>query len=156
MRVRTFDQLVSTLDIPPTILEYAGMDAPEHMEGKSLSSLMTNNKLPWREEIFLENLYTGRDNPFCEGIRQGNWKYIRMYDGKLDYLEEDVDFRDRKPDFEQLFNLKEDPGEYHNLIGAYEGKAFLEDIRAKCKDYSNDLNRQRESYKQSTMVQFRE
>jgi arylsulfatase A-like enzyme len=156
MRGKTLDQLVSSLDIPPTILNYAGIDAPESMEGKSLISLMANNKLPWREEIFLENLYTGRDNPFCEGIRQGNWKYIRMYDGKVDYLEEDVDFRGRKPDFEQLFNLEKDPGEYHNLIGAYEGTAFLEDIRAKCKDYSNDLNRQRESYKQSTMVQFRE
>ena len=117
---------------------------------------MANKKIPWREEIFLENLYTGRDNPFCEGIRQGNWKYIRMYDGKVDYLEEDVDFRDRKPDFEQLFNLEEDPGEYHNLIGEYEGTAFLEDIRASCKDYSIDLNRQREVYIQSTMVQLRE
>jgi arylsulfatase A-like enzyme len=156
MRGKTFDQLVSSLDIPLTILDYAGIEAPEHMEGKSLIPLMANNKLPWREEIFLENLYTGRDNPFCEGIRQGDWKYIRMYDGKVDYLEEDVDFRGSKPDFEQLFNLEEDPGEYHNLIGAYEGTAFLEDIRTKCMDYSNDLNRQRESYKQRFKVQLRE
>ncbi len=79
-----------------------------------------------------------------------------MYDGKVDYLEEDVDFRGSKPDFEQLFNLEEDPGEYHNLIGTYEGTVFLEDIRAKCMDYSNDLNRQRESYKQRFKVQLRE
>lgn len=156
MRGKTLDQLVSSLDIPPTILDFAGIEAPESMEGKSLIPLMANNKLPWREEIFLENLYTGRDNPFCEGIRQGKWKYIRMYDGKLDYLEKDVDFRDRKPDFEQLFNLEEDPGEYHNRIGEYEGTAFLEDIRIKCMDYSNDLNMQREEYKKISKVQLRE
>ena len=156
MRGKTLDQLVSSLDITPTILDYAGIVVPERMEGKSLVPLMANKKLPWREEIFLENLYTGRDNPFCEGIRRGNWKYIRMYDGKVDYLEEDVDFRDRKLDFEQLFNLEEDPGEYHNLIDAYEGTAVLENIRAKCMNYSNDLNRQRVAYKQSSKVQLRE
>ena len=79
-----------------------------------------------------------------------------MYDGKVNYLEEDVDFRDRKPDFEQLFNLEEDPGEYHNLIEEYEGTACLQDIRAKCMDYSSDLNRQREAYKKSRKVQLRE
>ena len=156
MRGKTLDHLVSSLDITATILEYAGIQVPEHMEGKSLVPLMANTELPWREEIFLENLFTGRDNPFCEGIRQGNWKYIRMFDGKVDYLEKDVDFRDRKPDFEQLFNLEEDPGEYHNLIAAYEGTTFLKDIRAKCMDYSNGLNSQREAYKQNSKVQVRE
>ena len=156
MRGKTLDHLVSSLDITPTILDYAGLQVAEHMEGKSLVPLMANNRLPWREEIFLENLYTGRDNPFCEGVRQGKWKYIRMYDGKVNYLEEDVDFRDRKPDFEQLFNLEEDPGEYHNLIEEYEGTACLQDIRAKCMDYSSDLNRQREAYKKSRKVQLRE
>ena len=79
MRGKTLDHLVSSLDITTTILDYAGIPVPEQMEGKSLVPLMANTELPWREEIFLENLYTGRDNPFCEGIRQGNWKYIRMY-----------------------------------------------------------------------------
>jgi arylsulfatase A-like enzyme len=155
MRGKTLDHLVSSLDITATILDYAGIPIPEDMEGKSLVPLMANQKLPWREEIFLENLYTGRDNPFCEGIRLGNWKYIRMYDGKMNYLEEDVDFRDKKPDFEQLFNLEKDPGEYHNLIELYEGSAILQDIRAKCMKYSNDLNGQRSAYKQKSNVQVR-
>ena len=62
----------------------------------------------------------------------------------------------RKPDFEQLFNLEVDPGEYHNLITEYEGSEFLQDIRAKCMKYSNDLNRQREAYKQNNSLQLRE
>jgi arylsulfatase A-like enzyme len=156
MKGKTLDHLVSSLDITPTILDFTGIQIPENMEGRSLVPLMANDKLPWREEIFLENLYTGRDNPFCEGIRQGKWKYIRMFDGKAAYLEEDVDFRDRKPDFEQLFNLEEDPGEYLNLIDEYEGSAFLQDTREKCMKYSNDLNRQRDAYKKAVEVQLRE
>lgn len=57
---------------------------------------------------------------------------------------------------EQLFNLEEDPGEYLNLIDEYEGSAFLQDIREKCMKYSNDLNRQRDTYKKAVEVQLRE
>jgi arylsulfatase A-like enzyme len=155
MKGTTLEHLVSSLDFAPTILDYAGIQAPADMDGKSLVPLMGNRDLPWREEIFLENLYTGRDNPFCEGIRQGNWKYIRMYDGKVDYLEEDVDFRDREPGFEQLFNLEDDPQERHNLISEYEGTELLDDIRTKCINYSNDLNSQREAYKKRYEIQLR-
>ena len=52
----------------------------------------------------------------CEGIRQDEWKYIRMFDGVVPYDETDLDFRGRLPEFEQLFNLKEDPEEKNNLI----------------------------------------
>jgi len=149
------DNLVSSLDITKTILDYAGIKAPEQMEGSSLVPLIKNGKILWRKEIFLENLYTGRDNPFCEGIRMGNWKYIRMFDGKMNYLEEDVDFRTRKPDFEQLFNLEKDPVEHHNLIETYEGTPILKELRAKCGDHSHDLNRQREVYKKSNNLQLR-
>ena len=91
---------------------YAG----EFMTGKSLRPLLEGKDTPWREELFLENLYTGRDTPFQEGIRRGKWKYIRMYDCKADYDESDVDFSSREPDFEMLFDLESDPRELNNLI----------------------------------------
>ncbi len=155
-RGKALDNLVSSLDITQTILDYADIQAPEHMEGRSLVPLVKGNNPIWREDIFLENLYTGRDNPFCEGIRQGHWKYIRMYDGKTNYLEEDIDFLTRTPEFEQLFNLEEDPGEYQNLIITYEGTEILEELRAKCRERSDDLNQQRERYVKSHNVQLRE
>jgi arylsulfatase A-like enzyme len=155
MRGRTLDNLVSSLDITSTILDYAGVEAPEQMEGRSLVHLMKDNDIDWREDIFLENMYTGRDTPFCEGIRQGHWKYIRMYDGKMGYFEKDVDFRNRKPDFEQLFNLELDPGEKNNLIEEYEGTQLLEEIRGKCAEHSHDLNQQRQAYKKNIRVQLR-
>ena len=76
-RGKALDNLVSSLDLTRTILDYADVQAPEQMEGRSLVPLVKGENPIWREHIFLENLYTGRDNPFCEGIRQGNWKYIR-------------------------------------------------------------------------------
>jgi len=142
----TLDHLVSSLDLTSTILDYAGIIVPPEMEGVSLVPLLHEEKIKWRDEIFLENLYTGRDNPFCEGVRKGDWKYIRMYDGVLEYKEGDVDFSGRDPDFEQLFNLKEDPGEMVNLIEKYEDSELLFTLRESCQDYSTKLNKRRKNY----------
>ena len=75
-------ELVSSLDITATILDYAGIEKPRIMEGSSLVPLMANENVEWRDHLFLESLFTLQDNPFCEGIRKGQWKYIRMYDGQ--------------------------------------------------------------------------
>ncbi len=140
------NNLVSSLDIPATILDYAGIAKPDQMEGHSLKPLVAGKNILWRDEIFLESLFTLRDNPFCEGIRLGNWKYIRMYDGVNPYLEKDLDFTDRPPVFEQLFNLQADPAEEINLIDQYRQTEFLQQLREKVSEYSNELNKRRQEY----------
>ncbi|NQU51866.1 MAG: sulfatase-like hydrolase/transferase [Bacteroidetes bacterium] len=149
---KTIDQLVSSLDLTTTILDYAGIKATTEMEGSSLIPLINGENVAWRDEIFLENLYTGRDNPFCEGIRQQNWKYIRMYNGVEKYSENDLSFENRKPDFEQLFNLKDDPQEMVNLIYKYEGSTLLKELREKTIQQSGNLNLKRENYKKNNKV----
>jgi len=143
---KTVDKLVTSLDIPVTILDYAGVEVPEEMSGRSLAPLVSGESDDWREELFLESLFTLRDNPFLEGIRMGDWKYIRMYDGVKDYTEADVDFAGKAPEFEQLFNLKDDPAEEKNLVKEYEDDEILQVLREKVKSYSIDINQQREEY----------
>jgi len=155
VRGTTCDKLVSSLDFATTILDYAGIEPPQHMAGRSLRMLIDNPSTQWRTELFLENLYTGRDTPFSEGIRQGDWKYIRMFDGVVDYGEGDVNFAGRKPDFEQLFNLKEDPRETVNLIDKYEGSELLKKLRHKVATHSETLNRQRDVYKKAVSATAR-
>ena len=151
-RGRTVSALVSSLDIPCTILDYAGLRPPQEMEGRSLMPLLRGEKVEWRDAIFLENLYTGRDTPFSEGIRQGKWKYIRMYDGVSPYAEQHVDFEGRDPDFEQLFDLEEDPQEKTNLIKQYEGQPMLSSLRRTCTRISADLNARRAAYRRTSEV----
>jgi len=143
---RTVEKLVSSLDITSTILVYAGITPPSEMTGKSLVPLVEGRDTEWRNELFLESLFTLRDNPFCEGIRVGDWKYIRMFDGVGNYDESDVDFKERIPDFEQLFNLNNDPEEKINLIGKYDKTEFLDSLRNKVSDYSMEMNTNRMSY----------
>jgi len=154
-RGRTVEKLVSSLDITRTILDYAGIRPPEAMQGRSLVPLVRGEDVAWREVLFLENLYTGRDTPFSEGIRKGRWKYIRMFDGIAPYAERHIDFTGRVPDFEQLFDLEDDPAEMNNLINRYEGHATLADLRRRCQQKSSDLNRRRSEYRKTCHVTAR-
>ncbi len=149
------EKLVSSLDIPVTILDYAGIDAPPEMNGYSLIPLMDGSKVTWRSELFLESLFTLRDNPFCEGIRVGDWKYIRMFDGVNPYNESHLEFSNRSPDFEQLFHLKDDPGEKNNLIEEYQQSDFLDSLRVKVARHSASMNRARDDYKESHSVKLK-
>jgi len=46
--------LVSTIDILPTVLTAAGVEAPEGLPGRSLLPLMQGKRVPWRRYIFTE------------------------------------------------------------------------------------------------------
>lgn len=145
-RGRTDTRLVSSLDITSTILDYAGIPQPAEMEGESLLPLIWDKEIKWRDTLFLENLYTGRDTPFSEGIRKEKWKYIRMYDGVVKFKERDLNFKERLPEFEQLFDLEKDPAEKHNLIGQYKDSKILSGLRKTCQQMSCDLNQRRDNY----------
>ncbi len=149
------DLLVSSLDIPATILDMAGLPPSHFMSGRSLVPLLAGREVEWREELFLENLYTGRDTPFQEGVRLGQWKYIRMYDGKLAYLEEDLDFTDRPPDFEMLFDLEADPAELTNLVADPAHREMLAVLRTKCAKHSQSLNQRRQRLLKSVHTEKR-
>ncbi len=154
-RGKTIDRLVSTLDLPVTMLDYADVEVPEEMQGRSLVPLVNGTDTNWRRELFLESLFTMRDNPFSEGIRRGKWKYIRMYDGIHPYDEEALEFSGREPGFEQLFNLRTDPGERTNLIEKCEGTEVLEDLRERVSRRSRSLNARRDEYMEEHEIERR-
>jgi hypothetical protein len=118
--------------------------------------LVEARDIPWRNSLFLESLYTGRDNPFQEGIRKGKWKYIRMYDGVARYDESHVDFVNRTPEFEMLFDLEADPAERDNLIESHADSPTLASLRIQCADESQSLNRRREAFRRLVQAQRRD
>ncbi len=80
-------------DIMPTLLEMAGIAAPDTVDGRSLLPLMRGEKAPWREYVHIEHA------PVHHALTDGCEKYIwRPSDGK-----------------EQFFDLARDPTECHDL-----------------------------------------
>jgi arylsulfatase A-like enzyme len=80
----------------PTFLDYAGIAAPESLEGRSLRPLVEGRPVVWREFIAAETF-----DPEARMIRTDRYKYIAFADGE------------RR---EQLFDEERDPGETQNLI----------------------------------------
>lgn len=141
-------EIVSSLDLTVTLLDYAGVEPAPFMYGRSLKPLVRGEKLktPWRKGLFLENMYTGRDTPLQEGYVDGEWKYIRCFKVPHPFMAGDVEKQGEKPVYEMLFSLKDDPGEMNNLAGDPEFSAELARLRHLCDEDLGDMLQLRRDY----------
>lgn len=117
LRGEVHEGFTLNVDVAPTLLELAGVKAPESMQGESLVSLLADGKARLREEVFTEHLWKMDRIPRTEGLRTDGWKFIRYPDHE---------------EFEELYDLRADPEERHNLAGAEEHAERLAAMRARC------------------------
>ncbi len=97
------EAVVANLDIAPTILEAAGLQPPEKMDGRSMLALAAGRETDWRETLLYE-YYWERNfphTPTMHALRTDRYKYIR-YHGIWDINE--------------LYDIQADPHERNNLI----------------------------------------
>ena len=64
-------QLVSLIDLPPTLLEAAGLPVPPAMQGHSLVPLLRRQNMDWPEEVFIQV----SESEVGRAIRTQRWKY---------------------------------------------------------------------------------
>lgn len=144
-------EMVLSIDVPATMLSYAGIPAPETMQGRVLNSGEAE-----RDEIFLESLTVAEGNPFIEALRTHEWKYVRyLQPFGCPYTEEHLDFSDQEPIFEQLFHLSSDPAERENLAGVEEHTEILKQLRKRTRIRSSELTRHGRQHKEDVPVGLR-
>ncbi|AFV00469.1 sulfatase family protein [Simiduia agarivorans] len=97
---KTMDQLVLNIDVAPTILKFAGLDAPAVMQGAALQSLIAGEQIDWRTQFLGEHLMRTDWIPTTEGVRTLDRKFIRY---------------PQHPGYAELYDLKNDPLETRNL-----------------------------------------
>lgn len=74
------NELVQSIDLAATMLDYADIEIPDSFQGKSIRSLVEGNREPAHEYVFTENLWsTHFGNPRIESVQDKRWKYIRYY-----------------------------------------------------------------------------
>ncbi|OHB66100.1 MAG: hypothetical protein A2V70_06915 [Planctomycetes bacterium RBG_13_63_9] len=122
-RGKRCDQMVLSIDLAPTVLAMAGVKIPDRMQGRSLVPLVQGEQPPWRTEFFYEHLFRHPRIPCSEGVRDGQFKYIRFIDPSIDTL------IDTDPIYEELYDLAADPHEAHNLADQAEHAATLQRMR---------------------------
>ena len=111
------DEMALNIDIPPTILNLAGVDVPETYQGKSLVSVVSGTATSMnRDTVLIEHLWEFDQIPPSEGVRTAEWKYLRYVNDQS---------------IEELYNLKKDPQETVNLANNKKYQAVLKELRAK-------------------------
>jgi arylsulfatase A-like enzyme len=74
-----FNELISNIDILPTLLEFAKIEIPKIIQGKSFFQLINNGKYFENEEIYAEKNYHESYDPI-RSIRNKNYKLIVNFD----------------------------------------------------------------------------
>jgi arylsulfatase A-like enzyme len=93
--------MVLNLDLAPTLLELAGLEVPQRMQGRSLVPLIEDTEQSIRE-AWIYKYFEDFPYPVPEqtALRTDRYKLVTYKRGKQD----------------ELFDLLEDPREQHNLI----------------------------------------
>jgi arylsulfatase A-like enzyme len=111
-------QLVSLLDLAPTLLDAAGLVVPAQMSGRSALPLLrggsggpssSGRSAAWPEEVFIQI----SESQVGRAVRTARWKYNVSAPEKDGFRDPDA------PVYEEefLYDLKADPYELVNLIG---------------------------------------
>lgn len=113
---------VLNLDLPSTILDYAGIEVPEKFEGQSLTGIVSGESDEgFRDSTFHEHFAARNRLPAFEGVRTDRWKYARYVDSGDEFLHD----------------LKSDPGETVNLVDDPSSAETLAEMRSKTDQYIN-------------------
>jgi arylsulfatase A-like enzyme len=143
----TTDALVQNIDLYPTILEAAGIMAPENhiLDGQSMMPVIRDPEGTGKEFIFAENGYT-------RAVLNERYKYIalrypqtlvdRMISGTMDHVPSYVRAWPQAHsaiamncyphyfDQDQLYDLQSDPYELENIYPSMEGSEVVEALKA--------------------------
>ena len=118
------DELVSLLDLTPTLLDGAGIQPPASMRGKPLKPLAHEPKV---REAWDSTAYFQISQSICgRGIRTRDWCYC-AFDPTV--MQGDAEYGKQYQDF-ALYSIAGDPAEIVNLVGRPEYKDVADQLRA--------------------------
>lgn len=146
--------LISSVDIAPTMMKIAGLTPLQDFEGFDFSAMLTNTKTEIRKEIyaedhfhdfedytravrtkkfkFVKNYYTDLPNtPSADIIRGRSWQSMKEEKVKGSLNEAQSKCFDIPRQEEELFDIVKDPDELNNLAQNPEYKKTLDEMRSK-------------------------
>jgi arylsulfatase A-like enzyme len=102
-------QLVNLVDLPPTLLEAAGLPIPEQMQGRSVLPLLRGQRDDWPDDIFVQI----SESQVGRAVRTQRWTYSVHAPGIGGTQEPGADAYTE----EFLYDLAADPYQLNNLVG---------------------------------------
>ena len=141
---RVLNEMISNIDLLPTLLDAAGVDAPADVQGRSFLPLLRGGAFEGDDAVFAEKNTSPADVKRC--IRTERWKYIRNLDeGPALLLPLDVETGAVRRDMGdahlaprppvELYDLAADPLEQNNLAGGPAAADIERDLSARLEEW---------------------
>jgi arylsulfatase len=134
-----YSDLLESVDILPTLLDFCGIPIPDRVQGRSFASLITGNRVAYspRELVFAENIIPevittkSLHMPFVPGkgipgIRHPDAKMVRSARWKLNHY---------PGNGSELYDLQNDPTEEQNLVGDARYQPIISELRSAMLDW---------------------
>ncbi len=73
---QVIEKMVQNIDVAPTVLEVAGINQPEQMQGRSMVPILKGEETDWHDRIFYEYYweYAFPQTPTMHGVRTDRYK----------------------------------------------------------------------------------
>ncbi len=128
------ENIINNVDFAPTLLEMAGVEKPEFMQGRSFLPVLKGEEAPadWPEATYYRYWMhmTHHDNPAHYGIRTKNHKLIFFYGLPLDAPGA---LKTPTTPHWELYDLRKDPHEMQNVIADPAYQDVLEKLKGQLK-----------------------
>ena len=123
--------LMANIDVAPTLLDYAGIEIPEEMQGVSGRKVIAGEEKEIRDAVYFRywmHLAHNHDNPAHYGIRTKRYKLTFYYGLPLDAT--GAVQKETPPGWE-LYDLERDPQELHNVYEDIEYQEVCKRLKVK-------------------------
>jgi len=133
---RVADQMISNIDVLPTLLAACGIEVPANVEGRSFLPLLTGDEYVPNDCIYAEKTFHDIYDP-TRAIRTGRYKYIRYFEvcvlqdlrGATVPRTHYFKTSERRAGVEELYDLQADPWELNDLAADPAHRGVIEDMR---------------------------
>jgi arylsulfatase A-like enzyme len=144
-------EMVSNVDLLPTVLDLTGIPVPQNVRGRSLAQLLEARQYTPRDRVFGEITYHDYYDP-RRCIRTATHKLIVNFSSAPAFMDPSQSWRPRAdtvvppnhalayhPPFE-LYDLAKDPWEQNDVAGGAAYAPVLQDLRSKLAEHMRSTN----------------
>jgi len=141
-------ELLSNIDLMPTLLEAVGVPVPPSVQGRSFHGLLSGRGYEPNDIVFSEKNFHNHSDPM-RAVRTSRYKYLRSFTDQPKLLlpfdiERSIAAKTLRPDAqeprprEELYDLHQDPNEEINLIDNPALASVREDLARRLEQWMKD------------------
>ena len=125
------DDLIMNIDFPALLADYAGIEKPDFIEGKSFrKNLVGNTPDDWRKVAYYRYWLHQKNRPGHFGIRNDRYKLAFFYGQPLDILYAEPETTEPAWEF---YDLEKDPMELRNAYNDPEYADIIKEMKFELK-----------------------